>query len=122
MTKEQFEHEFKLILTMALAALKRNFNLELKTEKVEARYNPVLLKSNIESLEFRFNIIYPGDNKRHVATAFNKGGYVEIPETMCKRYGFDSYDSKIRSLSKLQQNILRMASWLYSLGKDHKYI
>lgn len=122
MTQEQFESEFKLILSMALAALKRNFNLELKTEKVETRYNPILLKSNIKALEFRFYIIYPDNNKRHVATAFNKSGYIEIPETLCKRYGFDSYDSKIRSLSKLQQNILRMASWLYSLGKDYEYI
>ena len=122
MTLEEFDRQFKYILENALKAIKKNLNIELKAEDMESSYSPLLLnKYNIKSPRFRFTVIFPDGLKRSVGVTFNKGGYVDVPEGMCNMVGLNIWDDHLRSLSKPQQNIVRMSAWLYHLCKDKGY-
>ena len=110
MTEQEFRAQITYIFNNALAAIKRNFNINLKVEitKVLESQRP-----------YRWHVILdltlPSGKTKHLGTGFSiyKSDLLSIPVDWCKEHGFDCNDEKVTCLPTLTQNILRMSAWFY---------
>ena len=114
MTEQEFKAQITYIFNNALAAIKRNFNINLKIKinTIEKSKNP---RTNEYNWRVSFNLIFPNGKIKPLSTGWSiyNSAVLAIPADWCKEHGFDCNDEKVTRLPILTQNILRMSSWFY---------
>ena len=117
MTEQEFKDQINYIFDNALAAIKRNFNINLKVEITK-----ILESQPPSSWRVSFNLILPSGKIKQLSTGWSiyNHNVLSIPEDWCREHGFDCKDKKVTYLPFPVQNILRMASWFYCHYLEHK--